>query len=768
MNTSRGLIAVCLLSAALLFLFYGQPIRHINSTFFAPGGDGLKDYYNAYYHIRYDSTYWHSTSMNYPYGEQVFFTGNQPALSNPLRWARLMGLDLSNYTLGIINGMMLLGLLLGAVFIYLLMTSLGLPSWYSVLVAPAIALLSPQLARMGGHFSLSYVCAIPAMLYFVHRFDRKPGFRTSSIIGLIVLWGFGSHIYLAGFFAAILICYWIYAFVRPEDTLSRQQKGLHLGLQLLIPIVLFFVVAWITDPVSDRSAYPWGFLQFRAYPASIFLPLGKPYGQWLYRFSDFSYIEWEGVAYLGLVATIGILTSLLIFIRKIFLQNISGAFQISHNTHLNVFFWMSVLSLFWAMGLPFILGLQDLVHFIGPLKQMRGIARFAWIFFYVANILVFYQLWYLHHTSIRRGLWILLLVGGISMLYYDAWLNAHFWSKVVRNELTELNDRANTLEENQWVHQLDAERYQAIIPLPYFHVGSENTWVVAECQIDRFAQIVSWKTGLPNMGVMLSRTSLSQTFNSVQLFQEPYRQPQILDQMNSLKPLLLVVSKDCDKLKPPQQQLVDKARYIASNSSFALYELAFADLAKLAEGLYEQVMQEKLNTPLFAHHDMWTNGETLDFVYLDVASTSSTPGYFAPGSLEQNLGSKAVFFEQPIPAIDPEKDYVVSFWISDYTQDLFLRSSLQYQLFSAQGEHYDTQGTQLFWKVSIFDGQWALIEHTLRLRAEGDVLKIRLRNRDLRRRHFKVNHIMVRPLERDIYQSGPDWVMRNNRFYRKE
>ncbi len=83
----------------------------------------------------------------------------------------------------------------------------------------------------------------------------------------------------------------------------------HLFFQLILPF-LILQLFYISDHITDRSSYPWGFLYYRAYPQSVFLPIGKPYGHFLNSFVNTGFIDWEGYAYVGLVAFAGTLVFL--------------------------------------------------------------------------------------------------------------------------------------------------------------------------------------------------------------------------------------------------------------------------------------------------------------------------------------------------------------------------------------------------------------------------------------------------------------------------
>ena len=126
-NKSIGLFLSLITSTALLFAFYGNILNAPNKVLFATSGDGLKSTFNSYYHLQYDSTYWHTQSMNYPYGESVMYSGGQPLLINTLKLGTYLGVDLSNEMLGILNVFLLFTIVLAVMLLYLLLVNLKLP-----------------------------------------------------------------------------------------------------------------------------------------------------------------------------------------------------------------------------------------------------------------------------------------------------------------------------------------------------------------------------------------------------------------------------------------------------------------------------------------------------------------------------------------------------------------------------------------------------------------------------------------------------------------
>ena len=196
--TEKGFIITLILSVACLIFFYGKLLQHPNKVYFTDNGDGFQSYYSAIYHVKHDPSFWKMDGMNYPYGEQIFFTGAHPFITNSIKSISVV-IDISDYTVGIINLTMLLSILLCALSVYLVFKHLKLPFLYSAIVATALAFLSPQLDRLNGHFSLTYQFAIPMLLLFLLKFNQSPSTKKSLLIGALTFFMAGTQFYFFGF-----------------------------------------------------------------------------------------------------------------------------------------------------------------------------------------------------------------------------------------------------------------------------------------------------------------------------------------------------------------------------------------------------------------------------------------------------------------------------------------------------------------------------------------------------------------------------------------
>jgi hypothetical protein len=661
----------------------------------------------------------------------------------------------------------LFSLLIGALVIFLLFRHFRLPVIYSVLAAVGISLLSPQIARLPGHFSLSYQFVIPAILLFISWFHEKPAYWKSILMGLFFVWAVGTHIYMLGFYSMIVVLYWIFSWIFRYNKLNFRDTSFHFSMQFILPLLVFLAINGLTDNISDRPSYPWGFLYYTAWPQSVLLPVGRPYAQVLSRFFSFDFIDWEGYAFVGTAASVGFLVIIINFIRTLIKKKKVHLFSSGdHRLLLNIFFVISLTGLIYSFGWPFKWGLQQLVDYLGPLRQMRGIARFSWIFFYVINIYVFYLIWNLKKTRISRYLWMSLVVLSLGVLWYDGLYNINFWSRYVNNKIPVLSK--NEGDNLKWKKIIEEGNFQAILPIPYFHIGSENIWIEPQDDINVTNYIVSWKTGLPGMGVNMSRTSLRQTIMNNQLCWEAYRKPEILSLLDPDKDILVLTRENNTTITGPESAIIEKSHLIYDSEEFRLYRLSIDSIESITQDLLKKKYYEYSKKLLFNHGSYQSDSEDKKFLIDAMEQEDNDVFYINRGSIKERFKNRRWFEIKEIPYSGETDEYLFSFWINDIYTDLLLRSDLIVELSDSQNKVYDYQSHGLFRHIKTVDEGWALIELGLNIHQPGDKLKFSLNNRTLRNNFYIIDHVMIRPENINIYENTCAYLMKNNRFYLKQ
>ena len=728
----RGTIyTTVILSAALLYLFFAPIVRNPNQIYFAPGGDGLKAYYGALYHLEYDTDAFRMNGMNYPYGESIFFTDSQPLVVNTIEFISNHFVDISGYTVAIINLLMLLSFLLAAVFLCLIFTEMGTSWWFASLAAVGITFLSPQIGRLGGHFTLSYALWLPLMIWLLIRFDRNKSFLISALIGFVTFLAAGMHMYFFALFGILFLFYWGRVLLLKQMPLKDYRWFLHVFIQMILPFLALQLLVSFTDSVTDRTTHPWGFFTYRANPATVLLPLHKPYAGFLSSVKAFQNFDWEAYAFIGMVALTGMFWGLFRMYKRI--RSKQKWYMVTDQPLLNVLFWASVVSLLLSFSLPFNLGLKFLLDYLGPVQQLRALSRFAWLFYYLLNIVVFYGLF----QVFRENKWMKILAAlAFVFLFYDACLNVDLYKDRLVNRIPELEDRRNVSPENRWVKKIDASQFQAVLPLPYFHVGSENVWLDPKCDVAKQSYIVSLKTGLPTMGVIMSRTSVSQMYKSLELVSSPVAPYRILDELPNQKPLLLLVD-NCAELSDNERRIVRLSEKIEEGPKFSLHWLSMDSLRNLASEGQKQFEREMK----FIHAGKLDSADCI--AYNSFEQIIFKEALYGKGAVWGSARFWHKLFDAELKGVKAGDRCEILFWVRNFETDLMGRTNFEFvQKKGNEVTNYQLEQFQHFF--CSFSGEWMRIRIPFEVRSDNEKILLSIRNKELKDYPLVADELIIR------------------------
>jgi hypothetical protein len=119
-------------------------------------------------------------------------------------------------------------------------------------------------------------------------------------------------------------------------------------------------------------------------------------------------------------------------------------------------------------------------------------------------------------------------------------------------------------------HHYEKDDFQAILLLPFYHVGTEKLWLGNSEWIITLGTKAALQLHLPIIDVMMSRSSWSQAQNQVKIAGGPFTEKPILNDIKSRKPFLLLQF-DEEKLNPDQKYLLSAADLIGHYSQCLVY-----------------------------------------------------------------------------------------------------------------------------------------------------------------------------------------------------
>jgi len=238
------------------------------------------------------------------------------------------------------------------------------------------------------------------------------------------------------------------------------------------------------------------------------------------------------------------------------------------------------------------------------------------------------------------------------------------------------------------------------------------------------------------MGVFMSRTSLSQTYKSLELAAEPVAPFRIASELPNRKPLLLMVD-NCNTLTTPEKNLVHHAQPVWQGPKFSLFKLEINQLdtlAKIGENQFNNEM-----AAIYAGH-----ADTSKILWFNGFEDSLQPGAFAGnGALKGNLGIWTRIVEKQISGGTPGDTCEILFWVKGYETDLFARSIIEFiQKDGEQTTGYIYDQLQHFY--CSLKNDWMRIKIPFVMKTGNDLVMVTVLNKDLKNFELLADDVIIR------------------------
>ena len=758
-----GRIAVLGLTLLLLFLRFPDFFEFDPAKVIEPYSDGLKAYTNIEYHAKHDTSFTYFEGMNYPYGDHISAAVAQPLISNGLKLLRDLGWDVSRYTFVIVNMSLLLGLLLGAYFLYLCFRKLELPVWLSVLAGISLAFFSPQMHRWISHYGLAHIEVFPILFYLLMRLEEEQRLGLSLWIALVVFVFSLIHFYYFAILAMTLSLYFFFGFLR-KPTLQRLLRyALHFGVQIGLPLIFFYWWMYAGDSIDDRSGRPWGFFHFHSIWESVVSNYKMPHFKWIdEQVIPIQRGSYEGRAYVGLVALIAFFALLVRWVWSGFRQSmvqVGGVFQPFLNKMLLAAFVLLLLSFGYPFTIP---GLEWLLDYTGPFRQFRSVGRFNWPFFYILNLIAVAELWHWAKTKDWKQV---VLGAALLLLVFESYHHA-----------TQVNldlDRLKWFSPGERftdIDGIDYDDFQAVLPAPYFNLGSDQFWYDAAGNLLPHTLILGVQSGLPTTGAALTRTSRHQAFNQLQLATEPYCPPAILEDFPNGKPLLLLVSKEqFEREREQYEHLLEDVYLLYEDRELALYRMPLRSFQTRIDNRVRAITH-RLQTDSLNLHEVGgfvSNQAQQTFAYHSFDTLSAERIYQGGGAYQGSAAEKNSIFDGPLPRQQAEGWYTFSAWVYVDEDRLLRGTSLIEEYDPASGELLKQQQYTLHRQIAVMDSNgWALLEFPYVPVSSDSAIRWSLQQSDLPDAALFVDELLIRQNINDLYRQGENYTFKNNRWYR--
>jgi len=537
-------------------LTYGKLLRHPGQFLIIDHYDGIKSYFSLASFLRQplrEGLLQHG--HNYPYGEYIFFTDIAPLVSVPLHWLVQAVPALAPYGLYLYDCFWLGGLVLGTLLVLGMLRRLAVPGWLAGVLSVALPWVSPQTLRLNvGHLSLAYVPAVLLPLWLLQglygawRAGQPTGRWWLGLGGALVAASW-LHFYYLGIVGG-WVGFFCLAWLGREALAGRpwRAQARRAALMLGAAAVSTFGLLQVLDGrrgerPTGSGGYDW--IEWKFQFTSLFR--GYDYNKVRFVLEPGKGFPYESVSYLGGFVLFGLLLVAGLagarhWLRPpagphpAWLPALPGAAADANQAFLGLLLLAAVPLALAALGESIDLadGSYVLHNYLNPfmwvhkltdrITQFRALGRFIWPFWW-AVVLAFAwyagQAWRL--ATARRLRWLQGLWVGLAALAGFDMLNAtHHYATVTQrpNPLAEAALRPVA----ELVGPLPPGRYQALLTLPFYHVGADAPPDSLSYTIDpddphctRTYQL-GLATGLPLLAHKATRTPYYQSCELLHLF----------------------------------------------------------------------------------------------------------------------------------------------------------------------------------------------------------------------------------------------------------
>jgi hypothetical protein len=711
-------VLIVLLSSTFLIYFYGPILIAPNEFLFAKYGDGFSQYFNFVTYVKYSQSYFEHTVANYPYGEQIVYFDGQPFFAALTKLLANVFPFLGDYVVGIMNGLALFAIWWTPLLLYGILSRIDVKPIFAVWGAMGIVFLEPQIFRLTGHFSLSYCCAIPLTIYLLLRIyeQKKVHLWAGFLLFSNLMWLY-THPYL-GLMCCLLtgvvfFFYWCWNFRAVAAKINYYILGFVSGV---LPVVIFQIVTKLTDNHTSKTEDVYGLFEYCGAPEDVFLPNHPPFKKAASEFVGWNLDQtWEGWSYVGVVTIVTLLLVLIIGILKK-IRNLRTSIESTTHPAVKILFLASIPVLLLSWAYPFI-QYPALLDYVKVITQFRSLGRFSWVFYYVSTLVSIY---YIHRGALflkekKQGFLAALLLFSCPLLYMVEGYSAH--AEVAEN----LDLYPNYfLEKNcpevlkDGLEQINVADYQAILPLPYYYLGSGNFYRTVLGGTTHFSMLTSIYTGIPLATAFIARGDVWESRNLVQLFTAPYYDKKIKTDFPSQKPFLITRSNYIEPLSVHEQEVFDRARLISIDKhGYALYALDFKDLFILENN---QVLDKfkKTSSTLYPKDDWLLEDSTADLFYENFEDLPSKHAFRGKGAFSAPKKGSGTFVKMPLEAKDKPATYKIKAWV--FNGEIDAMNHLYIIAFGANdGGVWDRLGQVRPDRAPIIKGDWSLVEFSVNI-----------------------------------------------------
>ncbi|NSW44566.1 MAG: hypothetical protein HPY79_01885 [Bacteroidales bacterium] len=567
-----------------------------------------------------------------------------------------------------------------------------------------------------------------------------------------LLFIFYTHAYL-GIISALfaLLSYFFLFFFKKE--IRKIKYLVHILLQVFIPILIFLILNNLTDFHTNRSDCPAGTYEYVSNLNTIFLPYDTLLQKIYLSFVNIGFQQWEGVNYIGLVSNGVIVAMFFVFIVGMIKSRNLKTFNDIFPAMIWAFFIASIILLIISMATPIKFIIDFLFEKIKELRQFRALGRFAWPFYYVIGIIsmiFIYNLYRKYSLMNKKILSTLLFIVPLFIFLSEAFVFQLSYSKTALNSPNYLNENYIPAGMKKSMESFDKDSFQAIIPLPFYHYGSED-FMIASNVSDKsiiYSQIFAYNKNMSMMSSNSPRTSVDEAKKIIQILMPEFYSKSIKTQLPNRKPFLILYTKDI--LSPYEERILNLSEKFYEDNQVILAKL---DFEKLFYETQNEILKRYINIDddKYRKNDFYVSDSNA-FIYYDGFNIDECGIKHSGSSCFRNIKNAfSSLAEISAKDLDLNTEYEASFWF--YNKGHGRTAGL-----IAIDEMDKDQGSSSWIGLTdarfsyVIDGEWSLVQTRFKPKSKNCHYKIFLAPSENWIDSIYVDDILIKPVNVDVFK----------------
>lgn len=751
---NHGMSLSIMLCTLIVFVIFNNLIFHLPYALINCYGDASKNYFTFLYYSMYESG-WHTQGMNYPWGEHITFTDNQPLIAGITSYLRKIFHLQLHHIIAIFNCILVASYYCSTILIYTILRRYNVSQIIAALFTVCVVFIYPNNYRVFGHFALSYLFPILTVWYCIISYFKK--YQSKYLVLLFIMAVCAPFIHVYHLLLILLFAFFYTVFhvaFNFKHFVSQKFKTILPLMLVIVALLIFKIIMHLTDTVTDRPTEPWGLWDLYTTLNNLFTTRHTLPGKWysfLFNYNSSEAYD-ESYNYLGFVANTYILF-VCITLPLLFFSRFRVSF-LKINQYESILLFVGLVSFLLANLFPFRYGLQDWIEYFSPLKQFRSTGRIATISYLCFSFAAIIRLntIFLHLKEKK------MLFAGIFIFPFVI-LNAievFAYAKEMKTRSDESYNNYNAFffkekdVENQKILKEIGNNFQAIIGFPYFVIGSEKVGLPMYEEIANELYYISLLKSLPIVDVCLSRTSWQQAYEHMRIAAGDWTDKSMFTNTISEKPLLLVCLNDL-----PQNlhinTYIEAAEFLNTMGRISLYKLDWKKYITITDSMKTTLCKNGENNEKYFH------------IYNGFENNICKNAFWGKGALDMSTTDTLTILDTNI--VIAKKDTVeFSVWckVIDKT---YRMPSFEINQYNKQSERIENNWSYTQNATDIYNYWFRTSTHII-LDTNTTKLSVKIHNSD-KHPAYMIDELLITSNKNSTIMKNDNTIMFNNHLIKK-